>query len=165
MSKSHQFYWITTRFCTDTSQKPTTHQSIGSPSQSSREAATECIEPQLRASGLSQGETFTGRSKPGLTSMCHCHSGFNLSSTMYKIQILFTAHRVVLLGKCRSGRYLVHQILEPYTVVAATAYKIIQRTKYKVRWSRVGILSKNQAIKGTGKERMTGSNQALPYAA
>ena len=127
MSKSHQFYSMTTRFCTDTSQKPTTHQSIGSTSQSSREVATECIEPQLRASGLSQGETFTGRSKPGLTSMCH--SGFNLSSTMYKILILFTAHRVVLLSKCRSGRYLVHQILEPYTVVAATAYKIIQRTK------------------------------------
>lgn len=78
-----------------------------------REAATEC-----RACGLSQQETFTGSSKAGSTSMCH--SGFNLSSTMYKIQILFTAHRVVLLSECRGGRYLVHQILEPYTVVAAT---------------------------------------------
>lgn len=68
--------------------------------------------------GLSQDE-LTGRSKAGPTSMYH--SEFNLSSNMYKIRILFTAHRVVLLSECRSRHDLVHQILEPYTVVAATA--------------------------------------------
>jgi hypothetical protein len=50
---------------------------------------------------------------------------FNLFSTMYKIQLLFTAHWSVLLCEGRSGRYLVHQILEPYAVVTATA-EVIQ---------------------------------------
>ena len=49
------------------------------------------------------------------------HFKFNLISTIYIIQILFTAHRIVLLGQCRSRHNLVHQILEPHTVVAATA--------------------------------------------
>ena len=77
-----------------------------------------------------------------------CHSGFNLSSTMYKIQILFTAHRVVLLSKCRSGRYLVHQILEPYTVVAATAYKKNSEDKIKSKMVKGWNLVKKSSNKG-----------------
>jgi len=49
------------------------------------------------------------------------HFKFNLISTIYIIQISFTAHRIVLLGECRSRHNLVHQILETHTVVAATA--------------------------------------------
>lgn len=40
---------------------------------------------------------------------------------MYRTQVSFAAHRVVLLGERGGGRYLVHQILEPYAVVAAAA--------------------------------------------
>jgi hypothetical protein len=41
--------------------------------------------------------------------------------TCTKSRFLFTAHRVVLVSKCRSRHDLVHQILEPYAVVTATA--------------------------------------------